>query len=317
MPLRRTTLTAFLVLLTGAAVQAQPSNPSFETVTGRIPNSWTATGRVGFATSSFNKTPTAGSNMLYLINDNAIGGTLPTGSIASTTSLAAAMGTTTAALNTAAGTNNTVTQTPGGAAIGGSAVTQSFTVAAGSQLSFDWDFFTTEDTFNGTGAHNDFGFVTVNGVVTVLGRVNGTQGFVSTHTSAYTYIPFRVGAGINGNGSHISDFLFETGNNSGSATSRQTDYNSDPLDGTFTSSTFAANRFIRSTLTFPSAGTVQVGFGVINVATTGVTNGSLSSGMIVDNLIYNATPLALPEPGTLALVALGLSGAALLRRRRA
>ena len=75
--------------------QAQVVNPSFESVTGRIPNSWIATGNVGFITNTFGKTPTHGSNAAYLYADNTAAPSVTTGSQVSAATLAAAAGTTT------------------------------------------------------------------------------------------------------------------------------------------------------------------------------------------------------------------------------
>lgn len=314
MMIRNIAVAGLLVLSTGLSVQAQVLNPSFETVTGRIPNSWSPTGKVGFATSTFGKTPTAGSNMLYLLGDNAIGGTLATGSLASAATIATALGSTTGALDTAAGTGNSTTAGLG--AIGGSVVTQTFSVAAGSTLSFDWSFLTTEDPiFSPGNEHNDFAFVSINGTITSLGRLNDLVGN-PTDLGAYSYIPFRNSA--LGNGTQVFDYLFETGNGTGTSSTRANDYNNDPLDGSFVSPSFGATRFSTFSTTFASAGSVTLGFGVLNVQTTGATNGSVVSSLIVDNVVYTASGGGgtAPEPGTLALVALGLGAAALGRRRR-
>jgi PEP-CTERM motif len=314
MMIRNIAVAGLLVLSTGLSVQAQVLNPSFETVTGRIPNSWSQTGRVGFTTSAFGKTPTAGSNMLYLLGDSAVGGTLATGSIASTATVATALGSSTGALNTAAGTGHSTTTGLG--AVGGSAVSQTFTVTAGSTLSFDWSFLTTEDPiFTPGNEHNDMAFVSINGTITVLGRLD-ELGSNATDLGAYSYIPFRNSA--LGNGTQAFDYLFETGNGTGTSSTRATDYNNDPLDGNFVSPSFGATRFSTFNTTFASAGSVTLGFGILNVQTTGATNGSVVSSLLVDNVVYTTGGGggAAPEPGTLALLALGLGAAALAKRRR-
>lgn len=314
MMIRNIAVAGLLMLSTGLSVQAQVLNPSFETVTGRIPNSWSPTGKVGFATSTFGKTPTAGSNMLYLLGDSAIGGTLATGTIASTATVATALGTTTTALNTAAGAGHSTTTGLG--AVGGSAVTQTFTVAAGSTLSFNWSFLTTEDpVFSPGNEHNDMAFVSINGAITVLGRLD-ELGSNATDLGAYNYIPVRSTAP--GNGTQVFDYLFETGDGSGNSTTRANDYNGDDLLGSYVSPSFGATRFSTFNTTFASAGSVTLGFGVLNVQTTGASAGSVVSSLLVDNVVYTASGGGgvAPEPGTLALLALGLGAAALAKRRR-
>ena len=271
--------------------QAQVVNPSFESVTGRIPNSWIATGNVGFITNTFGKTPTHGSNAAYLYADNTAAPSVTTGSQVSAATLATAAGTTTAALNAASPSGQSVTA--GVAAAGGSVLTQTFAVTAGSALTFDWTFLTTEDIVLNPGTFNDdFAFFAANGAVTTLGDVN----------SAFHYVPFTGGAV---DGSNVESFLYETGDGTGNSATRTSDYNAN------TGTNFGVNKYQTQTINFVAAGNVILTFGVINANNPGST-GSTPSALLVDNIQF-----FLPEPGTLSLLALGLGGAAFLRRRRA
>ena len=205
------TIFAIAMPLLGASpAGAQVLNPSFETTTGLTINNWTQTGNVGFLTSAFGKTPTNGSKMAYLVSQNgSVPGITSTPKVTAA-ALATALGTTTTALNTAAGAGHSVTT--GAGATGGSGISQNITVTAGQTLRFDWDFLTTEDTVAG-GNHNDFGFVSINGVVTVLGRPDQIASD-PTDFSAFHYIPFSGGAV---DGSNVQTYLFDTGNGTGNA----------------------------------------------------------------------------------------------------
>ncbi len=298
--------TALFALIGAGQAHAQLNNGSFESgLTG-----WTLSGNIGTLTSSFGKTPTAGTRMGYMVSQNSLitgvttavaGGS---GTAQSTAvNLATAMGTTTANLNTIAGAGHSVTA--GASATGGSGIFQSMTVTANSSLLFDFSFLTTEDTVLNPGStNNDFAFISINGVVTVLGRLNKLPAD-PLDKSAYEYIPFTGGAV---DGSNIQTYLFETGAGGGSAASRTSDYN------TNVGTNFAANNFNRKFgVSFASAGTVNLGVGVINVHTTGST-GSTPSALIIDNM--RVLSGIVPEPSALMLCALGGLGALTLLRRR-
>jgi len=287
--------TGTLIFLSAVSAHGQVLNPSFESSF----SNWTQTGNVGILTSLFGKTPTHGTNMAYLVAQNTFIPGITSSSQVSALALATALGTTTTLLNTAAGAGHSVTTGIG--AEGGSGISQSITVAVGSTLTFDWDFLTTEDVVLG-GNNNDFGFISINGVVTVLGRPNAIGGDPAG-TSAFHYIPYTSGAL---DGSHVQSYLFETGDGTGNAATRTNDYNNN------TGTNFGAAKFQSFTTTFSSAGPVQLGFGVINVHTNG---GSVPSALLIDNLKLTSASSSAPEPGTLALLTCGLGGAALLRRR--
>lgn len=283
------------------------NNGSFESgLTG-----WTLAGNVGRPSSTFGKTPTAGARMAYMISQNtlvpgvttAAAGGSNTAQVSAAT-LASALGTTTASLNTAAGAGNSATTGVG--AQGGSGIFQSISVNAGDTLSFQWSFLTTEDPEFGPGSNNpynnDFAFISLNGAITVLGRVNELASD-STDKSAFQYIPFTGGAV---DGSNVETFLFETGDGTGSTAIRSSDYESN------TGTSFGSNKFSTFSVTFPTDGTVSLGLGVINVDSETSTGSGTPSALIVDNLQLVA---AVPEPGTLTLLLGGAIGLVAMRRR--
>jgi hypothetical protein len=266
-------------------------------------NNWTQTGNVGFVQAAFGKTVVNGSKMAYMVSQNtAIAGITSTAQV-SAASLATALGTTTATLNTAAGAGHSVTT--GVSATGGSGIFQSFTATAGTSLVFQWTFLTTEDTvLNPTTSNNDMGFVSVNGAVTSLGRLNELPADPND-TSANQYIPFTGGAV---DGSNVETYLFESGSGTGTSAQRTTDYNT---NGNLSGIGFSPTRYKTFVVNFPTTQTINLGFGVINVQ-TGASTGSVPSALIVDNLFLGV----IPEPGTLPLLMVGMTGAATLLRRR-
>ena len=313
MKLRYLTLTSAFLILPGASAFAQALNPSFETTVGLTIGSWTQTGNVGFVTSAFGKTPGvgAGSKMAYMISQNASApGITSTPQVASAT-LATALGTSVANLNGQLGAGHTVTTAGNAGASGGSGISQTFTVTAGSSLTFTWDFLTSEDP-NLSDYHNDIGFVSVNGVITSLGRLDEHPS-IAGDTSANQYVPFTGGAL---DGSNVETFLFETGDGTGNSGQRATDLGNNTVNAPAIG--FGADKFQTFTINFAAAGSVQLGFGVLNVhsSATGTTQG-LPSALLVDNLVYTAGGGGVaPEPGTFALLALGMVGGLALRRRR-
>jgi PEP-CTERM motif len=286
------------------SAQAQIANPSFENTTGLTINSWTQTGNVGFVQAAFGKTVVNGSKMAYMVSQNsAITGITSTAQVSAAT-LATALGTNTAALNTAAGAGHSVTT--GVSATGGSGIFQSFTATAGTSLVFQWTFLTTEDAvLNPTTSNNDMGFVSINGAVTSLGRLNELPADPND-TSANQYIPFTGGAV---NGTNVESYLFESGSGTGTAAQRTTDYNTNAINNPALG--FAPTRYKTFIVNFPTTQTINLGFGVINVQ-TGASTGSTPSALIIDNLFLGV----IPEPGTLPLLTLGIAGAATLLRRR-
>jgi hypothetical protein len=302
----RTILVVVMFLLTAlfpTYTSAQVLNPSFENTTGLTVNNWTQSGNVGFLTSAFGKTPPLGNKMAYMVSQNtAVPGITSTSQVSAAT-LATALGTTIANLNTATGAGSSVTT--GAGATGGSGISQTFTAPAGFTLSFLWDFLTTEDPIAGpTTVQNDMGFVSINGVITVLGRLDGTN---STH-SAYQYIPSTIGGG-SVNGSAAASYLFETGSGNGTATQRSTDYGNDSINNAALG--FGFNKFQQFQITFPTTTVVNLGFGVLNVESGALTPGTPSA-LIVDDI-----GLALvPEPGTLVLLTLGITCAVTVLHRR-
>jgi hypothetical protein len=299
-------VTVVLTLVGAGQAQAQLTNGSFESgLTG-----WTLSGNIGTLTSSFGKTPTAGTRMGYMVSQNSlITGVTTTAAGGSGTAqstaaaLATAMGTTTANLNTIAGAGHSVTT--GAAATGGSGIFQSVSVSANSSLLFDFSFLTAEDPIlRPTTNNNDFAFISINGNVTVLGRLDKLAAD-PLDKSAYEYIPFTGGAV---DGTNIQTYLFETGAGGGSAALRTSNYNAN------TGTNFSATNFNRKFgVSFASAGTVNIGVGVINVHTTGAT-GSIPSALIIDNMRLLSG--VVPEPSALALLGLGALGALSVLRRR-
>ena len=71
---------------------------------------------------------------------------------------------------------------------------------------------------------------------------------------------------------------------------------------------------VTASLVTGDAWTTEALTGFTNLESLDIT-GYASYGMLMDNLVLDA-PNAVPEPGTLALLGLGLAGMAVVRRRR-
>ncbi len=120
---------------------------------------WQTTGNTTIETASFGSGPTEGTNQALLTNG---------GASVSDTQLETFLGLTSGSLDGLGNGNATV----------GSAIKQTVTVSAGTQLSFDWNFLTNESTPT---SFNDFGFVSiVSNTLDTLANTNSSFGFSPT-----------------------------------------------------------------------------------------------------------------------------------------
>lgn len=309
-------LTVLTVLAMPAS--AQVVNGSFESATAF--QGWTTSGDNGIIPAAFGKTIPNGSKQAFLFAGTTVFTTTPGNSPGqgasfntsspqvTATSLATFLGTTTTALNTAAGGSFT--------ANAGSGIKQTFNVNAGDTISFTWDFLTEENRDDPTlGLANDFSFFVLNGSAAVSGITFGDPNLLGRVSTANYSIPFpsNAPASSSQDGSVVGDYYYETADGSTSPLGSSTAYN-------------GASLFKTLSFTVTTAGSLTLGFGVVNVGRPAGTSSPANAGstdipstLLLDNVVLAAAPPAgaAPEPGALALAGAALApGLLLLRRRR-
>ncbi len=136
----------------------------------------------------------------------------------------------------------------------GSALSQSFTVAAGEVIVFDWRLYTND---NAVQRNPDYAFVIINGSRFTLGT-SADAGNASSFTSGLGNTTFALETGLS----------------------------------TYTSTALAA-------------GTVNLAFAIVD-----------SDGFDTTSALFIDNVSVIPEPSTVALIAFGMAGAVILRRRR-
>ena len=264
------TTAIFLIVACGPA-SAQITNGGFEQSGGSF-TGWNRAGDTLIQTSSLGTGPAEGTHdaLLATATDGTVNPDVPAGSGVGGAALEAFLGVSTGTL---AGVGN-------GTPVLGSAITQTFALQAGQQLTLQWDFLTnqtyndgTSDSYPPTTANNDFAFVTI------LRPAAGQQ-ITKLADTFYGYV-----------------------NDSGAPGGFITGFTLTPATNPFVSET----GFHTFSFTAATTGTYTLGIGAVHV--TNSPDNGINSAILVDNVTV------VPEPAS-CLVLGAMALAATARRRR-
>ena len=176
---------------------------------------------------------------------------------------------------------------------GSSMQTNSFSVAAGDELKFDFNYITSDGA-----QYTEYAWA---------GLFNGGFSdylFTARTTSSGNTVP---GFGLPGLGAGVSLTPAST-----AIIANASNFSPlGPSSGTCFSTGCGSTGWIQMSYTFTTAGTYSLGFGVTNALDT-----AYDSAFAVSGITINDDPIDVPEPGLLSLLTLGLGGLTALRRRR-